>query len=710
MQGPQSSHPGDELLRSLNEAQRQAVLHFEGPALVVAGAGSGKTRTVVHRVAYLIAKRGVFPSEILAVTFTNKAAEEMRERLKRMVKGGGELWVSTFHSAALRILRVYGERVGLKPGFVVYDEDDQTALIKEVLKELGLAARPGPLKALLDRAKNRGEAPESLLSELPDYYAGLSRGRLLDVLKRYEEALKAQGALDFGDILLYALRLLEEDPEVLKRVRRRARFIHVDEYQDTNPVQYRFTKLLAGEEANLMAVGDPDQGIYSFRAADIKNILEFTRDFPGAKVYRLEENYRSTEAILRFANALIVNNALRLEKTLRPVKPGGEPVRLYRARDARDEARFVAEEILRLGPPFDRVAVLYRTNAQSRLLEQALASRGVPARVVGGVGFFERAEVKDLLAYARLSLNPLDGVSLKRVLNTPPRGIGPATVEKVEALAREKGLPLFEALRVAAEVLPRPAPLRHFLALMEELQELAFGPAEGFFRHLLEATDYPAYLREAYPEDYEDRLENVEELLRAAKEAEGLMEFLDKVALTARAEEPADPAGKVALMTLHNAKGLEFPVVFVVGVEEGLLPHRSSLSTLEGLEEERRLFYVGVTRAQERLYLSYAEEREVYGRTEATRPSRFLEEVEGGLYAEYDPYRASAKVSPSPAPSEARASKPKPGAYRGGEKVIHPRFGQGTVVAAMGDEVTVHFEGVGLKRLSLKYADLRPVG
>jgi DNA helicase-2/ATP-dependent DNA helicase PcrA len=690
----------EALLSSLNEAQRQAVLHFQGPALVVAGAGSGKTRTVVHRVAYLIAHRGVFPTEILAVTFTNKAAEEMRERLKGMVKGAGEVWVSTFHAAALRILRVYGERVGLKPGFVVYDEDDQTALLKEVLKELGLSAKPGPIKSLLDRAKNRGEAPEALLSELPEYYAGLSRGRLLDVLRRYQEALAAQGALDFGDILLYALRLLEEDQEVLKRVRKRARFIHVDEYQDTNPVQYRFTKLLAGEEANLMAVGDPDQGIYSFRAADIKNILQFTEDFPGARVYRLEENYRSTEAILRFANAVIVRNALRLEKTLRPVKGGGEPVRLFRARDAREEARFVAEEILRLGPPFDRFAVLYRTNAQSRLLEQALASRGVGARVVGGVGFFERAEVKDLLAYARLALNPLDSVSLKRTLNTPPRGIGPATVEKVARLAQEKGLPLFEALKEAEGVLPRPEPVRHFVALMEELMDLAFGPAEAFFRHLLLATDYPAYLKEAYPEDHEDRLENVEELLRAAKEAESLMEFLDKVALTARAEEPGEAEGKVSLMTLHNAKGLEFPVVFLVGVEEGLLPHRNSLNTLEGLEEERRLFYVGVTRAQERLYLSYAEEREVYGRTEASRPSRFLEEVGEGLYQVYDPYR-----NPGPIPPPHR---PKPGAYKGGEKVVHPRFGPGVVVAAAGDEVTVHFEGVGLKRLSLRYADLRP--
>jgi len=690
----------EALLSSLNEAQRQAVLHFQGPALVVAGAGSGKTRTVVHRVAYLIAHRGVFPTEILAVTFTNKAAEEMRERLKGMVKGAGEVWVSTFHAAALRILRVYGERVGLKPGFVVYDEDDQTALLKEVLKELGLSAKPGPIKALLDRAKNRGEAPEALLSELPEYYAGLSRGKLKDVLLRYQEALKAQGALDFGDILLYAQRLLEEDQEVLKRVRKRALFIHVDEYQDTNPVQYRFTKLLAGEEANLMAVGDPDQGIYSFRAADIKNILQFTEDFPGAKVYRLEENYRSTEAILRFANAVIVKNALRLEKTLRPVKRGGEPVRLFRAQDAREEARFVAEEILRLGPPFDRIAVLYRTNAQSRLLEQALASRGVGARVVGGVGFFERAEVKDLLAYARLALNPLDSVSLKRILNTPPRGIGPATVEKVARLAQEKGLPLFEALRAAEGVLARPEPVRHFVALMEELMDLAFGPAEAFFRHLLLATDYPAYLKEAYPEDHEDRLENVEELLRAAKEADSLMEFLDKVALTARAEEPGEAEGKVSLMTLHNAKGLEFPVVFLVGVEEGLLPHRNSLNTLEGLEEERRLFYVGVTRAQERLYLSYAEEREVYGRTEASRPSRFLEEVEESLYQVYDPYR-----NPKPVPPPHR---PKPGAYKGGEKVVHPRFGPGVVVAAMGDEVTVHFEGVGLKRLSLKYADLRP--
>ncbi len=435
------------------------------------------------------------------------------------------------------------------------------------------------------------------------------------------------------------------------------------------------------------------------------NFLRFPELYPQARRIELSHNFRSRAPIVQVASRLIAHNPLRYAKTIQAVRGDGPEVLLLTSDDVDDEGERLAELIatLRTEGAIERwsdVAVLYRTNAQSRLLEQALASRGIPVRVVGGVGFFERAEVKDLLAYARLSLNPLDVVSLKRVLNTPPRGIGPATVEKVQAMAQERGLPLYEALKVGAEVLPRPEPLRHFLALMEELQDLVFGPAEAFFRHLLEATDYPNYLKEAYPEDHEDRLENVEELLRAAKEAEGLMDFLDRVALTARAEEPGETGGRVALMTLHNAKGLEFPVVFLVGVEEGLLPHRSSLSTLEGLEEERRLFYVGITRAQERLYLSYAGEREVYGRTEPTRPSRFLEEVDPTLYEEYDPYRP-----PRPVPPPHR---PKPGAYKGGERVFHPRFGPGTVVAASGDEVTVHFEGVGLKRLSLKYADLRP--
>ncbi len=691
-------YPFVDLLAGLSEAQRQVVLHFRGPALVVAGAGSGKTRTVVHRVAYLIAHRGVFPGEILAVTFTNKAAEEMRARLKALLPPAAEVWVSTFHAAALRILRAYGEAVGLPPGFVVFDEEDQNALLREVLKELGLQAKPGPLRALLDRAKNRGEDLEKAIGELPEFYAGLRKGQVLDVLLRYERALRAQGALDFGDLLLFALRLLRREPEVLAKVRRRARFIHVDEYQDTNPVQYAFTRLLAGEEANLMAVGDPDQSIYAFRAADIRNILDFTQDYPGARVYRLEENYRSTEAILRLADAVIQKNTLRLEKTLRPIKKGGEPVRLFRAPDARGEARFVAEEIARLGPPYGRYAVLYRTNAQSRPLEQALAEKGIPFRVVGGVGFFERAEVKDLLAYARLSLNPKDEISLKRVLNVPPRGIGPATLARLEALARERGVGLGEALRLGAELLPKPEPLRRFLLLLEELRARALGPAEAFFRYLLQATDYPTYLKASDPERAEERLENVEELLRAAREAESLEAFLDRVALTTRADLGRVGEGEVALMTLHNAKGLEFPVVFLVGVEEGLLPHRSALASLEELEEERRLLYVGLTRAQERLYLSYAQEREVFGRWEMARMSRFLEEVPPGLYEPYSLWKALLPGTPPQGPFP-----------QAGQRVLHPRFGPGTVVLALGDEVTVHFDGLGLKRLSLRYAGLKPL-
>lgn len=707
----------DDLLAPLNEAQRQAVLHFEGPALVVAGAGSGKTRTVVHRVAYLLRHRGVYPTEILAVTFTNKAAGELKERLLHLVgPAAKEVWAATFHSAALRVLRAYGEHLGLRPAFVVYDEEDQTALLKELMKELGLEARPGPIRALLDRAKNSGQGLADLLQEAPEYVAGLPKAKLATLLHRYQEALKAHGAVDFGDILLLALELFERYPEVLEKVRQRARFIHVDEYQDTNPVQYRFIRLLAGQgplgrkpqgAPNLMAVGDPDQSIYGFRAADIRNILDFTRDFPQAKVYRLEENYRSTEAILRLANAVIAQNQARLEKTLRPLKKGGEPVRLFRAATAREEARFVAQEIARLGPPYDRYAVLYRTNAQSRLIEEALRLSGIPAQVVGGLGFFERTEVKDLLAYARLAVNPMDLLAFKRAVSTPPRGLGPATLARVMAAQGSQAAPLppLEALKAIPLKGAQARAKEAFLTLMEELSALAEGPVEAFFRHLLSATDYLAYLEEAY-DDPEDRRENVEELLRAAKEAGSVQEFLDRVALTAGADAPSqgEPGQRVRLMTLHNAKGLEFPVVFLVGLEENLLPHRNSLSRLEDLEEERRLLYVGLTRAQERLYLSYALEREVFGRREFTRMSRFLEELPVGLYEEYSP-PSGAKPGPGESPS---AQSPRPlGGFKGGERVYHPKFGPGRVVAAQGEEVTVHFEGIGLRRLHLRFADLR---
>lgn len=700
-----------DLLSSLNPSQQEAVLHFEGPALVVAGAGSGKTRTVVHRIAYLLRERRIYPTEILAVTFTNKAAGEMKERLEKMVgRSARDLWVSTFHAAAVRILRTYGEYVGLRPGFVIYDEDDQNTLLKEVLKELELEAKPGPFRAMIDRIKNRGAGLVEYMREAPDFIGGVPKDVAAEVYRRYQNSLRMQGALDFNDLLLLTIELFEQQPEVLHKVQQRARFIHVDEYQDTNPVQYRLTRLLGGERPNLMVVGDPDQSIYGFRSADINNILDFTKDYPGARVIRLEENYRSSSSILRVANAVIEKNALRLEKVLRPTKPGGEPVRLYRAPNAREEAAFVAREIVKLGD-YQQIAVLYRTNAQSRLLEEHLRRANVPVRLVGAVGFFERREIKDLLAYGRVAVNPADSINLRRIVNTPPRGIGATTLSRLVEHAQKTGTTVFEAFRAAEQVISRPQQVQAFVRLLDELMEAAFesGPT-AFFQRVLEQTGFREALKQE--PDGEDRLQNVEELLRAAQdweEEEGgsLSDFLDSVALTAKAEEPQGdaPAEAVTLMTLHNAKGLEFPTVFLVGLEENLLPHRNSLHRLEDLEEERRLFYVGITRAQERLYLSYAEERETYGKREYTRPSRFLEDIPQDLLKEVGAFGDSeARVL-----SQARLE-PKPrtqlAEFKGGEKVRHPKFGSGTVVAAMGGEVTVMFPGVGLKRLAVKFAGL----
>lgn len=700
-----------DLLSSLNPSQQEAVLHFEGPALVVAGAGSGKTRTVVHRIAYLLRERRVYPAEILAVTFTNKAAGEMKERLEKMVgRPAKDLWVSTFHAAAVRILRTYGEYVGLKPGFVIYDDDDQNALLKEILKELGLEAKPGPFRAMIDRIKNRGDGLVEFLREAPDFIGGVPKDVAAEIYRKYQSGLRMQGAVDFNDLLLLTIELFEQHPEVLYKVQQRARFIHVDEYQDTNPVQYRLTRLLAGDKPNLMVVGDPDQSIYGFRNADINNILDFTKDYPNARVIRLEENYRSSSTILRVANAVIEKNALRLEKVLRPTKEGGEPVRLYRAPNAREEAAFVAREIARLGN-FQQIAVLYRTNAQSRLLEEHLRRANVPVRLVGAVGFFERREIKDLLAYGRVAINPADSINLRRIVNTPPRGIGATTVARLVEHAQKSGITVFEAFRQAEQVISRPQQVQAFVRLLDELMEAAFetGPA-AFFERVLDETGFREALKQE--QDGEDRLQNVEELLRAARdweEEEGgsLADFLDSVALTAKAEEPQGdaPEEAVTLMTLHNAKGLEFPTVFLVGLEENLLPHRNSLNRLEDLEEERRLFYVGITRAQERLYLSYAEERETYGKREFTRPSRFLEDIPQELLKEVGAFGDSEAPVLSHSRPEPRP-KTQLSEFKGGEKVKHPKFGSGTVVAAMGGEVTVMFPGVGLKRLAVKFAGL----
>lgn len=699
-----------DLLTSLNPSQQEAVRHFEGPALVVAGAGSGKTRTVVHRIAYLLRERRVYPAEILAVTFTNKAAGEMKERLEKMVgRSAKDLWVSTFHSAAVRILRSFGGLVGLKPGFVIYDDDDQNTLLKEILKELQIEAKPGPFRAMMDRIKNRGDGLVEFMRDAPDFIGGVPKDTAAAVYREYQSGLRMQGAVDFNDLLLLSIELFEQRPEVLNKVRQRTRYIHVDEYQDTNPVQYELTRLLAGDKPNLMVVGDPDQSIYGFRNADINNILDFSKDYPGARVIRLEENYRSSRAILEVANAVIEKNALRLEKVLRPTKAAGEPVRLYRAPNAREEAAFVAREIVGLGA-YQNIAVLYRTNAQSRLLEEHLRRASIPVRLVGAVGFFERREVKDLLAYGRVAINPADSINLRRIVNTPPRGIGATTVARLVEHAQKSQSTVFDAFRVAEQIISRPQQVQAFVRLLDELMEAAFesGPS-AFFERVLDETGFRSSLKQE--QDGEDRLQNVEELLRAARDWEqeeggSLSDFLDAVALTAKAEEPQAeaPEEAVTLMTLHNAKGLEFRTVFLVGLEENLLPHRNSLSRLEDLEEERRLFYVGITRAQDSLYLSCAEERETFGKREYTRPSRFLEDISKNLLTEVGAFANSAPVM-----SAGRAD-PRPrtqlSEFKGGERVKHPRFGHGTVVAAMGGEVTVIFPGQGLKRLAVKFAGL----
>jgi DNA helicase-2/ATP-dependent DNA helicase PcrA len=714
-----------DLLSSLNPSQQEAVKHFEGPALVVAGAGSGKTRTVVHRIAYLLRERQVYPAEILAVTFTNKAAGEMKERLEKMVgRSAKDLWVSTFHSASVRILRSYGELVGLKPGFVIYDDDDQNSLLKEILKELKLEAKPGPFRAMIDRIKNRGHQGVRVahtryasnlglvefMRQAPEFVGGVPKDIAAEVYRKYQSGLRMQGAVDFNDLLLLTTQLFEQEPGVLDKVRQRARFIHVDEYQDTNPVQYGLTRLLAGDKPNLMVVGDPDQSIYGFRNADISNILDFSKDYPGARVIRLEENYRSSRAILAVANAVIEKNALRLEKILRPTKAAGEPVRLYRAPNAREEAAFVAREIVRLGA-YREIAVLYRTNAQSRLLEEHLRRAGVPVRLVGAVGFFERREIKDLLAYGRVAVNPADSINLRRIVNTPPRGIGATTVARLLAHAQKTGSTVLEAFRAAEQIISRPQQVQGFVRLLDELMGAAFesDPA-AFFELVLDETGFRPSLKQE--PDGEDRLQNVEELLRAARDWEqeeggSLSDFLDAVALTARAEEPQGdaPQEAVTLMTLHNAKGLEFGTVFLVGLEENLLPHRNSQSRVEDLEEERRLLYVGITRAQDSLYLSCAEEREIFGKREYTRPSRFLEDIAPELLTQVGAFASAAAVI-----SAVRAQPGPPvqlGEFKGGEKVEHPRFGHGTVVAALGGEVTVVFPGQGLKKLAVKFAGLK---
>ena len=720
------------LIEALNPVQAEAVLHTEGPVLIVAGAGSGKTRALTHRIAYLIREHGVSPYAILAITFTNKAAREMAARVEgllgqRIAKG---MWILTFHSACARILRREHDHLGLPSSFTIYDEGDTERLLTSVLKDLNLDVKRYPPRAM---SAAIGKAKDNVLSagEFAQMAGNFYEQTIANVYVEYEKRKLGAGALDFDDLITETVRLFRDHPAVLEHYQEWFRYILVDEYQDTNRAQYQLVNLLADKYRNVCVVGDADQGVYSWRGATIQNLLDFERDYPDAEVFLMEQNYRSTSNILAIANALIEHNVQRKPKSLWTETTEGELAVRFRADDEHEEALFVAEETHRLvedeAHRYSDVAVFYRTNAQSRVLEDIFMRAGIPYRVVGGVRFYQRKEVKDVLAYLRLLLNPQDVISARRVVNTPKRGIGDATVAALEAFAAIEQIPFLEATRRADELADLGArakgAIAGFVGVMQRLQE-AFESGATPQRMVEAAATESGYLLELEAErtvEAEGRIENLRELGGVAAEFEqrspdgSLAEFLEQVSLVSEQDEYDEESGSVTLMTLHNAKGLEFPVVFIIGLEDGVFPHYRSMGDPAHLEEERRLMYVGVTRARERLYMTYAWSRTLFGSTSYSPPSRFLGEIPTELVRALEEGELvvadGASVSPIRAAVEGRREIPQISA---GDTVLHDKWGEGVVLTVNGSgtdaEATVRFEDAGEKRLLVAYAPLRKVG
>jgi DNA helicase-2/ATP-dependent DNA helicase PcrA len=707
-------------ISGLSPEQQEAVLATEGAVLILAGAGSGKTRVLVHRIAYLVAERGIPPEALLAVTFTNKAADEMKSRVEKLLSSLSlKSWVSTFHSLCVRILRREAAAVGLPHSFVIYDEDDQLSVVREALKTLDLSEKLNPPRRLLSRISARKNA-----GTLPDEDDSPGASTLAQVAHLYRTALEKANALDFDDLLLKTVALLGENPSVRERYRQRFQYVLVDEYQDTNRPQYELIRHLVPPGGNITVVGDEDQSIYSWRGADIRNILDFERDFPDARVLRLEENYRSRQEILDVASELVSHNEKRKGKTLKALRGGGEKVGLHRAGDEYQEAARVVEQIA--ADRRARSAVLYRMNAQSRLFEEALTRSEIPYSVVGGVGFYARKEVKDLLAYLRLVVNPQDPVAFRRVVNVPSRGIGDRSLQEVDQLAASRGISPWDAVEVATEegLLAGRAQLAfgRFRSLIEALRsEASHLPLKSLMERILEATGYAAALAQEDTEESQDRLENLAELLSAANDYTSREEsptpagFLDSVSLLSDVDQAKSDA-PVVLMTLHSAKGLEFDSVYLVGLEEGLVPHSRSLESKDGLEEERRLCYVGMTRAKNRLLLTWAQSRQVFGKRKLSEPSRFLEELPRhrlnltGDHREIHELPVLRRERREEYPRVEKGGASPPDGLRPGVRVRHPLFGVGTVLRSDGSgddlKVTVSFAGVGAKRLVARYASL----
>jgi DNA helicase-2/ATP-dependent DNA helicase PcrA len=712
----------DRLLEGLNPPQREAVLYGSGPLLVLAGAGSGKTRVLTHRIAHLVARGDAKPSEILAITFTNKAAEEMRGRVEGLVGRVVRLmWVMTFHSACARILRAEAERLGYTPRFSIYDEADSVRLVRRCLDELNIDPKrfaPRAIKSQISRAKNQLLDAAAYRQQVSSFFEQTAA----DAYELYEQRIHEMNAVDFDDLLFRTVNLLELFPDVAERYRNTFRWSLVDEYQDTNHAQYRLLQLLAGEERNVCVVGDDDQSIYGFRGADINNILDFERDFPGAHVVKLEQNYRSTQTILSAANAVVSNNVGRKPKELWSDVGAGEPVHVAELDDEHAEARFVAAEIERLRDeegisPCD-VAVFYRTNAQSRVLEDTLVRFGVAYQVIGGTKFYERAEIKDALAYLTLLVNPSDAVSFARVVNSPKRGIGQTTVARVVGHANTMGEPVTEIAAVP-ELVPGLGPpavkaLDRFASILERLRELSERTTVGeLLESTLQETGYFEALEAERTIEAQGRLENLHELIGVAREFDAnwegehgqpaLAEFLQQLSLYSEQDALRDREELVTLMTLHNAKGLEYPVVFMIGCEEGVFPHSRSIE--EGnLEEERRLCYVGITRAERKLYMTYAQTRSLYGARSYNMRSQFIDELPAELT---DTDEAPPPDAWDRGDAAETANAPLP--FRVGDDVVHATFGEGVVTSIQrGGIVTVHFAAEGRERqLMADYAPLR---
>ena len=754
------------------------MLHTDGPLLVLAGAGSGKTRVLTYRIANLIENHGVAPWHILALTFTNKAAAEMRERTEKLTGiSSKDMWVTTFHSFCAKVLRFDIEALGgLTREFTIYDDADQNTVISDIIKRMGLDEKripKGYVRSLISEAKNSSEDPERYISEVGD-----EAGKCLDIYREYQKRLFAANALDFDDLLLRTVELFEHCPEVLEKYRRKFTYVLVDEYQDTNSVQYKIVRLICEQSRNICVVGDDDQSIYGWRGADIRNILEFEKDFPGAMTVRLEQNYRSTKPILDKANLVIKHNDGRKEKTLWTDRKQGEPVELVICDSERDEAYTIASVIAqgrRRGRSYNDYAVLYRTHAQSRVIETTLQqSFNIPVSLIGGTRFYEYKEIKDILAYLRLVSNTNDDVAFRRIVNVPKRNIGAATINELDVAAKSHDVSLFNAATMEGIVSPRvTAKLQGFTDLMADLFAARHDlPLDEFTRHVIGVTGYMGYLADQQDGLLETRVENIEELIGAMREhmeenpdaEDHLRSFLENAALLSAADDVSEEDGTVKLMTLHCAKGLEFPVVFMPGMEENIFPSSRSREDPTRMEEERRLCYVGVTRAEQKLYLMCCRSRMLYGDRQMNKPSRFLEEMElienddspsfgmagrggfgFGAFERSGYQRPTAKFAPRQDKPSPAASKPAFGSgypaktpsavggfgqkaantapvpkggktlvgsqYRKMQRVIHDKFGRGVIMEVSGvgntATITVDFESVGVKRLAAAYVTMR---